>query len=126
MIWAAQNINTSLSKRVSKHCPSSVQAPRNLSKRTFQSKKTPTFTAPPACKTSPSYPYIILEGFYEKMRASWTGFTPRPPLLPQPLLEFYTPRFCDSRTLDQALFPCFAEPRLVRLASLVSLGGLVK
>ena len=36
-----QRIKPSLSKRVSKHCPSSVQAPRNLSKRIFHFQKTP-------------------------------------------------------------------------------------
>ena len=55
-------VKPSLSKRVSKHCPSSVQAPRNLSKRTFQLKTTPAITVSPGRRNAPELPLYKTRG----------------------------------------------------------------
>ena len=107
---------------MSKHCPSSVQAPRNLSKRIFHFKNAPVIIVVPGRRNVPELVlYNIRRGFMTNFRVESTRVTLAPHLLPRPHLEFYTWLLCGSRILEmRALSPCLTA-RALALLQLASL-----
>ena len=89
-IWATHKTKPSLAKHLSKRCPSSVQAPRNLSKRTFHPKNTPVIIVSPGRRNVPELLlYNIRRVFRTHFRTKSTSLTPSPLQLPRAHLEFY-------------------------------------